>query len=135
MTRKTIRQALVTLFDADSTFNQVLGYLPLDLNGATKVLCVYSIGTANEFLSGHLNNDFYTFRLDGFIRRTGAEADENDMDDMSEAARTVIRANISNANWNELDLSQESTYLQTEISGVPYIVERHLLKVKLARSS
>lgn len=134
-TRKQVRQALVTLFDANSTFNLVLGYLPLDLRGATKVLCLYSESTTHDFISGHLNNNFYTFYLDTLVKRTDSDADENDLDDMHEAIRSVVRANIPNANWDELELSDSSDPLFAELSGVPYRVEQHRLKVKVQTNS
>lgn len=131
-TRKQVRQQLVTLLDADSTFNLVYGYAPTDLSGATKVLCVYTDTTRHEFISAGLNNNFYDFILETYVKRTGAEADENNLDDMHEAVRTVIRANIVNSNWNELNLDEDSDALFAEVSGIQYRVERHSLIVKVS---
>lgn len=133
-TRKQVRQALVALLDANSAFNQVFGYGPLELLGATKVLCVYSDSTMHDFISGHNNNNFYHFHLDTYVKMTGVEADENDLDDLHEAVRSVIRTNIPNANWNELELSDNSNALFAEVSGVKYRVEQHKLKVKVSTS-
>jgi len=133
-TRKQVRQALVTLLEASGVFNQVFGYGPTDLKSGTKVLCVYTDTTTHDFISGHKNNNFYHFHLDTYIKRTGGESDENDLDDLHEAVRSVIRTNIPNANWNELELSENSDALFAEVSGVAYRVEQHKLKVKVSTS-
>jgi hypothetical protein len=132
-TRKQVRERLVTLFDADSTFTSVFGYAPLDLKGATKVLCIYSDKSRHEMLSKHLNNNFYQFFLETYIKRVGAENSEDDLDNLHEAIRAVVRANVGDETWNELILEEESEAFFAQVAGVPYRVERHPLLVKVTQ--
>lgn len=128
MSRKTARQALVSLF-AGQGFNQVYSYAPTDLKRATKVLCIYSAETTYEMLSLHLNTSLFTFALDVYILRDNT-TEEDDLDDMHEVIRSVVRANITNSEWDNLDLTRASEPQFAEVSGVPYRVERFLLTVK-----
>lgn len=135
-TRKQCRKRLVTLFDANSTFNQVIGYAPNDLNGATKVLCVYTDNSREDMISEDMNNDFHTFLVDSYVARENGEDSEDDLDDMHDAVRAVVRANVSDSqgNWSHLNLNSESDAGFAEISGLPYRVEHHVLIVKVTRS-
>lgn len=127
-TRKQCREALVTAF-AGQGFTSVLGYAPVDLQGASKVLCIYSDRTRHDMISAHLNNDFYTFFLEVYVKRAGVTA-EDDLDTRHDAIRSVCRANVSNAQWDHLDLNQESEAFFAEVAGAPYRVERHTVTVK-----
>jgi hypothetical protein len=133
-TRKQVREQLVTLFDADSTFTTVYGYAPIDLRGTTKVLCVYSDRSRHEMISKHLNNNFYVFFVESYVKRVNGENSEDALDDMHEAIRAVIRANIGDSTWNELNLEEESEAFFAQVAGVPYRVERHELLVKVTQS-
>lgn len=130
MSRKTVRERLATLF-AGQGFTQVNGHAPLDLAGATKVLNIYSAGSRPDFISKHLQNSFYSFNLDTFVKRAGGESAEDDLDDLHETVVSVIKAHIKDDNWSHLELADESECLFAEVSGVPYRVERHKLRVKV----
>jgi hypothetical protein len=130
-TRKQVRKQLVTLLDADSTFSLVIGYKPTVLQSVTtKVLAVYTRRTRHGWPSAALNNNFYTFSLDCLVKRDD-ETSEDALDDMHEAVRSVMRANVGDSTWSALDLDEESDASFTEISGVPYRLERHTLVVKV----
>lgn len=128
--RKAVREELTTLFTASNQFNQVFGYAPVDLNSKTKVLCIYSSDTRHDMISKTLNNNFYTFYLDVYVKRLNGEDVEDILDSLHETVRSVIRSNISNTNWDNLDLNDESECFFAEIQGVPYRMERHILIVK-----
>lgn len=130
MTRKAIREELVSIFTAEGSFTLVLGYLPLDLRGASKVLCIYTDDTRHNFMSAHMNDDLHHFFLDTLVKRGNSADHEDDLDDLHEVVRDVIRANIGNANWDELQLEEASDALFGDFSGVPYRVEQHRLQVK-----
>jgi len=136
MTRKTARKALVALFVTDGSFTGgVLAYRPDTLDGMTKVLAVYTTRTRYKMESKHLNHSFYTFALDVFVKRTSGEAHEDTFDDLHEVIRAVVRANVSNANWDNLDLdTAPSVASHVEDEGVPYRLERHSLLVKELRT-
>lgn len=126
--RKTCREALAALFSGQG-FNAVYDYAPNDLAGATKILVVYTDATRHDMISKHLNNDFYSFFLDVYIKRAGAAA-EDDLDTLHEVIRATCRANVGTANWDHLTLNQESDAFFAEVAGVPYRVERHTVTVK-----
>ncbi len=131
MSRKTVREALVTLLDADSAFNEVLGYLPTDLFGKSKVLAVYAATSRYDLISRNIANDFYTFNIDSIVRRDNTAASEGDLDAMRAALIAVLSANIQTANWSHLDLTEDSDCFFAEISGVPHRIEQHKVKIKV----
>jgi len=131
-TRHVVRDTLVTLLAADTTsFNTVNGYAPLETFGATKILNVYSKQTAHEFLSNDLNYAFYQYSLDFLAKRDNTTAAEDAIDAAAESIRSIMRANVSNVNWSNVQLESESEPYFATISGVPYRCERHSVKVKV----
>lgn len=133
-TRKQVRDQLVTLFDADATFNLVVGYKPAVLGAVTtKILAVYTYQSRHELMSAALRNDFYSFVVDALAPRDDATS-EDALDAMHEAVRSVVKANVGDTTWSHLHLEEESTASFTEISGVPYRLERHILNVKVTGS-
>lgn len=131
MTRKAVREALGIIF-TNIGFNTVNLFAPKDLQGQTKVLNVYSKRSRLEKLSADMKNDFYTFNLDVLVKRTGVVADEDDLDTLHDALKTAVSNNIGNAAWSHLEMNEDSDAMFVEISGVPYRMERHTLKVKLS---
>lgn len=130
-TRKEARLALVTLFDADATFNEVLGYAPTSFDTATtKVLAIYSDNTRHD-IHENWSIDHYVFTLECYVLRTNAVADENTLDDMHEAIRSVVQDAQDDATFEVLQLESTSDALFAEVSGKPYRVERHPLYVKV----
>lgn len=129
MTRKAVRTELGVIF-ASIGFNTVNLFAPKDLQGQDKVLNVYAKRSSLDKISANLKNDFYVFNLDSFVKRTGAVADENTLDDLHDAIKTAVSGNISNANWSHLELG-DSDCLFVELSGVSYRLERHELTVKV----
>lgn len=133
-TRRECRERLVALFTANGSFTVVNGYAPLELNGASKVLNILSDSTTHEWLSANLNNHFYKFALDVYVKRKNGENSEDTLDDLHDVVRAVIRANIGDSTWNELFLDDESRALFAEVSGTHYRMERHTLTIKVTTS-
>ncbi|KKN57469.1 hypothetical protein LCGC14_0561810 [marine sediment metagenome] len=130
MTRRIIREALVTIFTAEGSFNQVLGYAPVSVDGMDKVLSIFSDKTHHKQESLHLEHNFYSFSLDVLVKRSGGETAEDTLDDLHEVVRDVIGDNQGNAIWEYLSLEDPSDAYFAEISGVAYRVEKHLLFIK-----
>lgn len=130
MTRQTVREALVAIFIAEGSFNQVLGYAPVDTQGFDKILSIYTNRTHHIQESQALEHNFYVFFLDVILKREGGEDVEDTLDALHEVIRSTIKANQVNANWDRLDLEEESDAVFAEISGVAYRVETHPLLVK-----
>lgn len=130
MSRQDVREALVTIFVAEGSFNQVLGYAPVAIQGMDKVLAIFSAKTHHKQESLHLSHSFYVFALDVYIKRSGGETVEDTLDELHEAIRSTVKANQSNANWEYLSLEDPSDAYFAEISGVAYRVEKHLLFIK-----
>lgn len=129
-TRKDVRHRLETLFE-NQGFNKVFGYAPVDLQNATKVLSIYSDNTRHDFMTRDNNNNFYAFFLDVYVKRVQNENTEDILDDLHEIVRSVIRANVGDTTWSNLDFNEISDAFFAEVSGVPYRVERHSLIVKV----
>lgn len=133
-TRRQVRERLATLMAESSAFGEVFGYAPLDLRGKDRILCIYSDRTRHEMLSKHLNNSFYHFFLETYaLRRIDEAGAEDALDEMHEAIRAVIRANVGDATWNELNLEEESDALFARVAQEPYRVERFTLLVKVTQ--
>lgn len=130
MSRQTVREELVTIFTTDGSFNQVLGYAPVDTRGVDKILVIITDATHHEQFSGSWENHFYSFILDVFVLRSGGETVEDTLDTLHEAIRSVINSNQGNTNWEYLSLTEPSDAGFGEISGVAYRVERHQLYIK-----
>jgi hypothetical protein len=131
-TRATARAALAALFVTAGGFTTVNAFAPLDLKGTTKVLNIYTRASSLEVRSAHLKKDFHIFYLDTFVKRRGTVADEDDLDALHEIITTVCKANPTNANWEHLELDEESQGLFSEVAGIQYRMERHRVKVKLS---
>ena len=130
MSRQGAREALVAIFVAEGSFNQVLGYAPVDTQGFDKILSIYTNRTHHIQESQALEHNFYVFFLDVLLKRTGGEEVEDTLDALHEVIRATIKANQANANWDRLDSEEESDAVFAEISGVSYRVETHPLLVK-----
>jgi hypothetical protein len=130
-TRKECRETLAGLFSALTFTGGVYEYLPMNLNGATKVLAVYSDTSRHEIISGGFGNNFYRFNLDVLVKRAGAGV-QDDLDDLHENVRSVIRAAVGNAAWNEITIEEDSEGLFAEIAGIPYRVEQHKVLIKVS---
>ena len=130
-TRQECREALAGLFSAGTFTGGVFDYLPVALNGATKVLAVYNDNTRHELLSASFANNFYRFNLDTLVRRAGATS-EDDLDTLHENVRSVIRGAVGNANWNEITIEEDSETFFAEISGIQYRVEQHKVLIKVS---
>ena len=131
MSRQTVREALAALFVTNGSFTGgVLAYAPVDTQGMDKLLCIYSDRTYHQQESAALEHNFYSFLLDVFVKRSGAETVEDTLDALHDAVRAVIKANQVNVNWDLLDITEPSDCYFAEISGVSYRVESHTLKVK-----
>jgi len=135
MTRKTVREALAALFVAEGSFTGgVNAYRPASLGTKTKVLNIYSQGTAEKMESYSNNHGLYTFALDVMVEDERVEGTEDILDTLHEVVRSVVRTNVGNANWDALSLEAPSVASFVKDSGgVPYRLERHSLLVKEAR--
>lgn len=131
-TRKQVREYLAATTFAASGFTAVYDYLPLDLVGASKVLCVYNDSTRHEQLSAALKNDFYRFNLDVLVKRAGGNA-EDDLDTLHEAIRAAVVAGVGNTMWNEITLEEDSEALFASVAGIAYRVEQHKLLIKVTQ--
>jgi len=132
MTRKTVRERLVTLF-TNQGFTQVNAFVPTEVQGTDKVLNIYSSASSQDRMSGDMRNDFYVFNLDVLIKRTNSVTCEDSLDNLREVVNTVIANNVSDSTWNHIELLNESECLFAEISGVHYRMERFKLNVKETR--
>lgn len=134
-TRKQVREQLVSLFTADGSFTGgVMGYAPVDLLGKTRVLLIYIDNTRFDMISKHMNNNFHVYNLDVYVKRESEVNTEDVLDDLREVVRSVVRTNVTDANWNELNLNDVSNAYFAEVSGVPYRVESHSLIVKVSQT-
>ena len=130
-TRKTIRKAIAAIFVTEGSFTGgVLAYAPVDLQGMSPVLSIYTSKTHHIQESYASQHNFYTYNLEVLIKRVGGETAEDAFDDLHEAIRATIKTNQSNANWDYLSLEDPSDAYFAEISGVAYRVETHPLYVK-----
>jgi hypothetical protein len=138
-TRKECRERLGVIFTANGSFTAVYDYAPVGFEGASKVLIIYSDAARHEMISRDFNNNFYKFFLETYVAREGATA-EDDLDTLHEVVRSVCRTHLTDsANpvapaWNELNLEDESECFFSEVSGVPYRVERHSLLIKVSQA-
>lgn len=130
MSRQTIREALVTIFVAEGSFNQVLGYAPVDTQGMDKILSIYAERTHHQQESASLEHNFYVYLMDVIVKRSSGETTEDTLDALHDAIRSTIKSNQVNANWDLLSLEEPSDAYFAEISGVSYRVESHKLTVK-----
>jgi hypothetical protein len=130
-TRKQCRAALGVAF-AGQGFTSVFPYAPLDLGGASKVLVITVRRSHHERMGPAYQDDFHVFFLDVYIKRGGGVNTEDALDEMHEVIRAVVKANVGNAAWNEIELEEESDALFAEVAGVPYRVERHPIKLKVS---
>lgn len=130
MTRQVVREALVAIFVAEGSFNQVWGYAPVDTQGMDNILSIYSDSTHHKLESALLSHNFYVFSLDVIVRRASGETTEDTLDALHEVVRSTVMANQGNANWEYLSLEEPSNAYFAEISGVAHRVERHQLSIK-----
>jgi hypothetical protein len=131
MTRKAAREALATLITTAGGFTVVNAFLPLTLNGASKICNIYTRASELDVESANLKNDFYTFNIDALVLRTGVAADENDLDTLHGVIVAVCVDNPKTANWSHLKLDGETEPAFVQDSGKQYRLERHRVKVKL----
>ena len=77
-TRKVIRKALAALFVAEGSFTGgVFAYAPVDLQGMSPVLAIYS-GTSHHTQESYASeHSFYTDTLDVYVKRVGGEDAED----------------------------------------------------------
>lgn len=133
-TRQQVREQLVTLFTG-APYNEVLGHAPLVFGDAVdKVLCIYSDRTHHDTFTADAGHDLYAFWLETYVKRTGAEADEDTLDALHEDVRSTIKANQGDALWAYLSLEEDSDAIFAEVSGVPYRIERHRLVVTILQN-
>lgn len=131
-TRREVRERLVALYTATGVFLEVFGYAPMDLDEAHPVLVIYNKSTNYDFASADLRNFFYTFYLDVYVKRLSGVNTEDVLDALQETIRNVIKANLGDATWNEIELGEDSVAIFAEVGGgAAYRVERFSLKVKI----
>jgi len=131
-TRQAVREKLASLLTTRAQFNAVYAYAPLDLQGFTKVLMIYSASTRHEQFSAQWANNFYTFVLDVMVKRSGGENAEDTLDALHEEIRDFVRDNQGDATWDYLELNEVSDAYFAEVSGAAYRGERHPLTVKVS---
>jgi len=135
-TRRQVRKRLATLMLESGEFDAVYDHAPLDLRGKTRVLCIFNDRSRHKMISKHMNNAFYRFVLESCaLRRVDEAGAEDALDDMHEAIRAVIRDNVGDATWNELDLEDDSDALFASVAKEPYRIERHSLTVKVTNTA
>lgn len=132
MTREAAREALAALFVTAGGFTTINAFLPLSLNGTTKVLNIFTRSSSLDRMSQDLKNNFHTFYLDTYIFRRGTAADEDDLDALHEIIIGVCVANPTNAAWSHLQLEGETEARPVHADGNQYLRERHRVKVKLS---
>jgi len=131
-TRQQVREQLTSIFTTRAQFNAVYGYAPLDLQGYTKVLCIFSDRTRHDQMTKDWVNNLYTFILDVYVKRASGENTEDVLDTMHEELRDGVRDNQGDSTWDFLDFNETSDAYFAEVSGVPYRIERHTLTVKVS---
>lgn len=131
-TRKQVREYLAATTYASSGFTAVYDYLPIDLKGASKVLCIYNDATRHEQLSKDMKNDFYIFNLDVLVKRAAGNA-EDDLDTLHEALRSATVAAVGNSTWNEITMEDNSECFFADLAGIDYRVEQHKLLIKVTQ--
>lgn len=125
--RETVRDALVTLFTADGTWQSVLGYEPKTLDGLSPVLTIISAGTDYDELSGGVNPTEFRFRARSYIlvedqnapSSWGPAQAEDKLDELEKIAREIIRDNAPTGSYG---MSREEGF-----SSPSWIAEKSLL--------
>jgi len=130
MGRKEAREAIAGLFSSPG-FTTINAFLPLSLNGTTKVLNVFSRGSSLDRISADLINNFHTFYLDTYILRAGTVADEDNLDALHQLIVAACIANPTNAAWSHLELDEETEVRPVQDAGTQYLRERHKVRVKI----
>ena len=131
-TRKTAREALAGLFSvSEGGFTVINPFLPLSLNGASKILNIFARASSLKVSSQALKKDFHIFYLDTLVLRLGTAVDEDTSDALHEIIVAAIKANPANSNWQHIELDGETEIRPVKDSGEQYIRERHRVKVKL----
>lgn len=133
-TRKQCRERLASnIYTTGATgATAVFDYLPNDLLGANKVICIYNDATRHEQLSANLKNDFYRFNVDALVLRAAATS-EDDLDNLHEAIRSQTIAAVSDSTWNEITIEQDSECFFADIAGIQYRVEQHKVLLKVTQ--
>lgn len=131
--RELVRDELVTVFQANGSWQSVYGYFPSasELVGRTPALVILSAGTRQDMAGQFTNPASYQFQCISLVLAdsdsdnwTSALA-EDKLDDLDRAFRQVIRdrmASLTNADLLRFDEGY-SERADIDLGGKPYIRE------------
>jgi hypothetical protein len=141
--REAVRDALVTLFTADNSWQQVYGYFPGvdEIAGKSPLLIIRSRGTAQEFAGQDTNPVQYRFSVTSMTiadesATTSANA-EDSLDTLDQKVRQVIRDNAAGGSAADL-LEFEAGFSQVSdiiVNGLAYISETRGVIATLPRGA
>ncbi len=107
VSRKTIRDGLVTLFIADGNWQKVFGYFPTedDIGGQEPFLVITSAGTEQEMESIDQNPSEYLFAFTSMVLMDDSDVGgsatnqttEDKLDELDQKLRQIIRNNAGGA--------------------------------------
>jgi hypothetical protein len=142
LSRETVRDALVSLFQANNSWKGVYGYglaPSVIAQGQFPVLIIRSRGTQQGMANLHTNPTSYRFSLQNWVladreisgdTQTSATA-EDLLDTLDKTIRQVIRDNVSNPAWHNIRFASEYSDVVDLSPTVPYIVETRFIYVDL----
>lgn len=131
MSRKTVRLDLVDLLATSTVFNLVVGYLPSDLGGKSRIVAIYNDTTTDDLMSKSNYNGLYTLNVDSLVKRTSTGDFEDDLDDMHNEIAALCLANASYADhWDHLTMAGGTRCFFAQVGGVMYRVEQHKVLIK-----
>lgn len=147
--REVVRDALYTLFNAYTGSGQplqkVFNNWPKlgEAKGLSPILIMTSAGTRQEFENLNTNPAAYRIRLTS-LAIAGQKNDTNvtraaamdKIDQLDTLVRQVIRDNVQNNAWNNIEFEPSFTEVETILfEGLPYMVETHVVITYLSKGA
>jgi hypothetical protein len=140
--RKTVRAALVAMFESTGEWVNVYGHQPATYKRKTPVMTILSDGTGSESNTRDLNPTDFIFKVRNYVLmddKTGVwttpEA-EDKLDDLEQIYRQTVIDNQGNKGVTTVDLLQldpspSIAGVSVLRDGVPYRTEEFTLHAKL----
>lgn len=139
--RKTAIDALVTVFAATSSWQEIYKYFPSvnELLGKTPFLIIRGRGTSQKMNNLHTNPRSYRVVMASYVLAYSASDNwtslnaEEKVHDLDLLLTQTIRDNVANAAWNSIRF--EDSYSQVDdimIENLPYMREMRTIFIDLA---
>ena len=142
ITRKTARDALITLFTSNNNWQKVFGYLPTEdeIKAQSPLLIIVSNGTRQEMSGVNFNKSDYSFVCTTWVKMSdielggtfGHDDAEDKLDALDREFRQVIRNTVAldsgKAHINFSDGQSNTNTVEAEY-GQLYRVETYMITV------